>query len=217
MKVSMPKAHRPRKCLQETTDMKKKLVIYGASGHGKVAADIARLRGYEEIIFCDDDPLKNEFQSSRVIHSLKEEDDYDLFIAIGDNKTRQVITERCGIKPVSLIHPGAVIASDCRIGDGVIVMANVVINSGSDIGDGAIINTCSSVDHDNIIGEYCHISVNAHTAGTVHLGRRVFVGIGANIVNNVSICDDVIIGASSAVIHNIEEKGTYVGIPAHKL
>ena len=217
MKASMPRAHRLQKYLQETTDMKEKLVIYGASGHGKVAADIARLRGYQEIIFCDDDLSKSEFESSKVIHSLEEEDDFDLFIAIGDNRTRELVTERCAIRPISLIHPGAVIAKDCRIGDGVIVMANAVINSGSVISDGAIINTCSSVDHDNVIGEYCHISVNAHTAGTVHLGKRVFIGIGANIVNNVSICDDVIIGASSAVIHSIEEKGTYVGIPVHKL
>ena len=29
----------------------KRLIIIGASGHGKVVADIARLRGYEDILF----------------------------------------------------------------------------------------------------------------------------------------------------------------------
>ena len=33
----------------------KKLVIIGAGGHGRVVADIARLNGYEDIIFLDDD------------------------------------------------------------------------------------------------------------------------------------------------------------------
>ena len=33
----------------------KKLTIIGASGHGKVVADIASLNGYEEIEFLDDD------------------------------------------------------------------------------------------------------------------------------------------------------------------
>jgi serine acetyltransferase len=47
-------------------------------------------------------------------------------------------------------------------------------------------------------------------------GDRVFVGIGASIVNNVSICDDVIIGAGGVVIKDIDEKGTYVGVPARK-
>ena len=35
-----------------------KLTIIGASGHGRVAADIARLNGYDEIVFLDDDPEK---------------------------------------------------------------------------------------------------------------------------------------------------------------
>ena len=33
-----------------------KLVIIGAGGHGRVAADIARLNGYSEIRFLDDNP-----------------------------------------------------------------------------------------------------------------------------------------------------------------
>ena len=35
--------------------MKDKIVIIGASGHGKVVADIAKLNGYQEIVFVDDD------------------------------------------------------------------------------------------------------------------------------------------------------------------
>lgn len=34
--------------------MSKKLVIIGASGHGKVVADIAKKTGYHEIVFLDD-------------------------------------------------------------------------------------------------------------------------------------------------------------------
>ena len=34
----------------------KKLAIIGASGHGKVIADIAVKNGYEEIVFLDDNP-----------------------------------------------------------------------------------------------------------------------------------------------------------------
>ena len=34
----------------------KKIAIIGASGHGKVVADIARLNQYQEIVFLDDNP-----------------------------------------------------------------------------------------------------------------------------------------------------------------
>ena len=35
----------------------RKLAIIGASGHGKVVADIARRNAYKEIVFLDDDEL----------------------------------------------------------------------------------------------------------------------------------------------------------------
>ena len=35
--------------------MNERLIIIGASGHGKVVADIAELSGYKEIAFLDDD------------------------------------------------------------------------------------------------------------------------------------------------------------------
>lgn len=33
-----------------------RLIIIGASGHGKVIADIAEKNGYTDIVFLDDDP-----------------------------------------------------------------------------------------------------------------------------------------------------------------
>lgn len=192
-----------------------KLIIYGASGHGKVIADIARLNGYKDIVFCDDDLSKNEFDGYAVIHELPQEE-YDLVIGIGDNKTRQKIAQRVNHPLVTLIHPEAVIAKDSEIGEGTVVMAKAVINSGTKVGKGVIVNTYSSLDHDNIIHDYVHISVNAHTAGTVEIKERCFIGMGSNIINNINICEDVTIGAGSTVVKDIDEPGTYIGSPARK-
>ena len=149
----------------------KKLLIYGASGHGKVIADIALLNGYKEIVFYDDDENKNLIDKYEVIHQFPQ-DDYDLIVAIGDNATREKISLRTDKHQVSLIHPEAVVARDVKIDEGCVVMAKAVINSGSRIGKGVIVNTCASIDHDNIIEDYVHISVNAHTAGNVTIGKR---------------------------------------------
>ncbi len=196
--------------------MKEKLIIYGASGHGIVAADIALLNGYKKILFCDDDPNKDHLGDYPVIHSLDQEEGYDLFIAIGDNATRQMISERY-TDIVTLIHPRAVIARSAVIEKGCIVMAGAVVNPLAHIGKGAIINTCSSIDHNDDIGRFAHISVGAHLAGGVNIGERVFVGAGAVVINNIDICDDSFIGAGAAVVSDISEKGTYIGVPARKL
>jgi len=194
----------------------KKLLIYGAGGNGKVCADISKKMGYVDIIFCDDNPSINNLDEYKVIHSLDSIDvnEYDFFNAIGDNKTRENITNRLNIKMITLIHPTAVIGENVFIDEGSVIMAKAVINPGCKIGKGVIINTCSSLDHDDIINDFSHISINSHLAGTVVLGKRVFVGMSSTIINNVNICDDVIIGAGATVINNIDKVGTYVGVPA---
>lgn len=56
--------------------MKDKLVIIGASGHGKVIADIAKLNGYQEIIFLDDDSSKHKNGFYDVVGTTADIDKY---------------------------------------------------------------------------------------------------------------------------------------------
>lgn len=193
------------------------ITIIGASGHGKVCADIAKLNGYEKIQFLDDDTSLTYCGEYPVIGSTDTVPFGDLFVAIGNNKIRKKFCSKYHDQLVTLIHPSAVIASDSRIGPGTVIMANTVVNPGSIIGDGVIINTAASVDHDNTIGNFTHIAVGAHTAGTVKIGECVWLGIGAVVSNNVNICSGCVIGAGAVVIKDIDEAGTYIGVPARKM
>jgi len=192
----------------------RQLAIIGAGGHGRVIADIAELCGYENILFFDDKDLPGLTGSVQdVQHYLNTS---DVFVAIGNNEIRKMMTERLGKKPAILIHPNAVIAHDVTIGNGVAVMAGAVINPGARICDGVIINTCCSVDHDCVVGAYSHISVGAHLAGAVCVGEGAFICAGATVINNTSICDNAVIGAGAVVVKDITEAGTYIGVPARK-
>lgn len=197
----------------------KRLLIIGAGGHGCVAADIARLMGFE-VAFLDDKADLN----MPIVGPVKDYNKYLLnasfFVAIGNNALRKRLLNElnaANAHVVTLIHPKAVIAADSIIELGSIVMAGAVINSGAKIGKGVIINTCSSVDHDCVIGDYTHIAVGSHVAGTVMIGEEVFVGAGAIVVNNVCVCNNCIIGAGGVVVNNITEPGTYVGVPVKKI
>ncbi len=192
----------------------KKLTIIGASGHGKVVADIAKLNDYDVIEFLDDDESVSNCGGYPVIGKTDKEVDGDVIVAIGNAEIRKRLSENK--KLVTLIHPDAVIADDIEIGDGTVVMAGVVINSGAKIGKGVIVNTSSSIDHDCRIGDYCHISVGAHLSGTVNVGDNTWIGAGATISNNVNICSECMIGAGAVVVQSIAEPGTYLGVPARK-
>ena len=96
-------------------------------------------------------------------------------------------------------------------------MAGAVINSDTKIGKGCIVNTGASVDHDGIVDDFVHISVGAHVAGTVRIGLKTWIGAGATVLNNLSICNNCMVGAGAVVIEDIDEKGTYIGVPAKRL
>lgn len=198
----------------------RKLVIIGASGHGKVVADIARKNGYSEIVFLDDDESIHECGGYPVIGKSSEAGtiDADAIIGIGNAGVRKQIQESIpDEKLVTLIHPDAVVAEDVVIGKGTVVMAGAVINPGVRIGKGCIINTCSSVDHDCIVDDFVHVAVGSHLCGTVNVGAGTWIGAGVTVNNNVFICPDCMIGAGAVIVNDIWECGTYVGVPARRM
>lgn len=197
----------------------KQLVIIGASGHGKVVADIAKKTGYEQIVFLDDRDSLAACGSYAVVGKCCCFTDYDcdMFVAIGNPVIREKFLtelENHGKHLPVLIHPSAVIGENVEIGEGTVVVAGAVVNPGAVIGKGCIVNTCASVDHDCTVADYVHISVGAHVAGIVNIGERTWIGAGATVSNNVSICANAMIGAGAVVVKDICEEGTYIGVPA---
>lgn len=198
--------------------MNDKLIIIGASGHGKVIADIAVKNGYHDIVFLDDNETKKTCAGYPVVGKTSDAISLygDKIVAIGDARIRKEIQSKLS-NVVTLIHPQAIISRRVEIGMGSVVMAGAVINSDTIIGKGVIVNTGSSIDHDCWIGDFSHISVGAHVAGTVSIGNSSWIGAGATVINNVNICGECMIGAGTVVINNIEESGTYIGVPARRI
>ena len=199
-----------------------RLVIVGASGHGKVIADIAKLNGYNDIVFLDDNEAVDECAGYPVIGRSCDfaKVEKNVVIAIGNAKIRSRIQEQYesrGFYPVTLIHPNATVADSAQIGVGSVIMAGAVINPYAKLGKGCIVNTCASVDHDCVLGDYVHVAVGAHLCGTVEVGAYTWIGAGATVSNNVSVCPECIIGAGAVVVRDIVEAGTYVGVPARRV
>lgn len=205
--------------------MKNKLLIVGASGHGKVVADIAlKMNKWESISFLDDNKNLKSSMGIDVIGTTKDVhkfiDSHDVIVGIGNNSTREKIQnmlEKLGTSIPVLIHPSAIIGNDVEIGIGTVVMAGVVINCCTKIGKGCIINTSATIDHDNIIEDFVHISPGALLAGTVKVGQGSWLGIGSVVSNNTCITSGCTIGAGAVVVKDIVEPGTYVGVPVRRI
>ena len=203
--------------------MNEQVIIVGASGHGKVVADIIQKSGDTVVGFLDDNPNLPEklagFPVLGTIEKHKLYKKYKFVIAIGNSEIRErIVSNLLNVEWYTAIHPSAAISGiDVSIGEGTVVMANTVINSGAVIGKHCIINSGAIVEHDCQIQDFVHVSVGAKIAGTVTVGKNTWIGIGASVKNNLSLCENCMIGAGAVVVKNIDEEGMYVGVPAERI
>ena len=203
--------------------MNKNVVIIGASGHGKVIADIVIKSGDNVIGFLDDNiNLQNEriFFDKTVIglvsdcEAIQEKNnEYFFIVGIGNNYVRKEIFEKYRLNYYTAIHPNAIISSLVQIGEGTVIMANAVINANANIATNCIINTGAIVEHDNVIKKNVHISPNATLCGNVEIGELTHIGAGATIKNNIKIGNECVIGIGAVVVKDIIISGTYAGVP----
>lgn len=202
------------------------LAIMGASGHGKVVADVALRLGWQEIVFFDDEwPTKKQNGHWKVLGNGKDLISrlgrFDgVIVGIGNNEIRwekfnELRSHSANL--VSLIDPNAVVSQFATVGTGSVVFAGAIVQVDSILGEACIINTGSTVDHDCVLDDSVHISPGANLAGGVHVGPRSWVGIGANVKQLVQIGADVMVGAGAAVIRNVPDGQTVVGVPARAL
>lgn len=201
----------------------KRLAILGASGHGKVVADIAECCGWDEVVFFDDAwpsavsngswAIKGDSCSLADLHHHFT----GVIVAIGNNSVRAEKLSwlsDLSVHIVSLVHPDAVVSRYVELGKGSVVMPGVVINAASRIGQGVILNTGCSVDHDCTIGDFAHISPGVRLAGGVEIGELSWVGIGASVSQLVCIGHSVVVGAGAVVVNDLPDSIIAIGMPA---
>lgn len=196
--------------------MSEQVIIIGASGHGKVIADIVSNSGDIVVGFLDDDLSKENVLG--VISDCIKYSDKKFIIGIGNNNTRKFIAEKYSqLDYYTAIHPTAIIAENVKIGKGTAIMAKAVINTGSEVGLHCIINTSSVIEHDNLIEDYAHISPGAVLCGTVKIGNSTHIGANATVRNNITICGDCVIGCGGVVVKDIIKSAVYAGVPVKEL
>lgn len=192
------------------------IILYGASGHGKVIFEILEANGIIPDAIWDDAPKSGFWNYNVTTPDFSETKDiHKVIISIGDNLVRKKIAdkiqEQCGF--ITAIHPSAILSARTIIGLGSAVMAGVVINADSKIGEHSILNTNCVVEHDCILGDFVHLSPNAILCGNVMVGDLTHIGAGATVIPGITIGKNCIIGAGAVVIRDVPNNSMVVGSP----
>lgn len=194
-----------------------RLLVVGAGGHAKVVVDAALAAGLPVVAAAH-----NSGENPAVTRVLVTDDpagvEADSFVvAVGDNRTRARLFAEwtaAGLKPITVIHPSAVLASDAVIGAGTFVAAGVIVNSDARIAENSILNTGCTVDHDCVIGAHVHIAPGTNLSGAVTVGEGALLGVGSCATMGASIGAWSIIGAGAAVVCDLPANKVCFGVPA---
>jgi UDP-N-acetylbacillosamine N-acetyltransferase len=194
------------------------ILIWGASGHARVIADLVKVSGELEIAGFIADGGGDEVLGDReALPGLRARGIELLFVAVGDCGARHRLAAHArelGFRFPALIHPSAVVARDAVIGAGSAICAGAVVGPGARIGEQVIMNTLASADHDCDLGDAVHISPGARLAGDVRVGTGAWIGIGASVIERRSIGEWAVVGAGSVVVRDIPARSVAYGVPA---
>ena len=197
-----------------------KTVVIGAGGFGREVAWIASLCGIEVIGFCDDAPEKSSGSYGGLpllgpieaaARSLPQGTRFH--VAVGVNATRRSLTTRaiaCGLQPVSIVAPTAVIAPNVEIGEGTFVGANAVLSVGVHVGNGVIINHLASIGHDVFIGDFAQICPCAGLSGGVSIGEEALLGTNASVVPLKRVGARAVVGIGAIALRDVADDDSIV-------
>lgn len=191
------------------------MIVYGASGHGKVIIEILESMEVPGIEVWDDADKPDIWQYPVARPFANGEPGKHFVIGIGVNATRKKVAALLAARGSFgvAIHSSAVVSARASVGEGSVIMAGAVVNADSSIGKHCIVNTCASIDHDCVLGDFAHVSPNATLSGDVHIGEGTHFGAGAVAIQGIRIGRWCTIGAGAVVIKDVPDYATVVGNP----
>ena len=205
-----------------------RILILGASGHGRVIAGAIEASGEHHLVGFVDVRYPDELallarpllgSDSDIGKIITEHSIEGVVVAIGDNWMRAKVVRRLArdlpaIAFPAVVHPTAIVADGVTIGEGSLVMAGAILNPGVAVGDHAIVNTGACVDHDSSLSSFSSFAPGAVCGGNVSVGEFTAIGIGATLIHGVTVGTHVVLGAGAVALRDIPDLSVAFGVPA---
>lgn len=204
-----------------------RVVVAGASGHGKKVADALHALGHTVVGFAD--TFKPEGTSVGGHLVLGSETDLSalcsshgidsVVVAIGDNATRIAVAHRIavavpGLPFLDVVHPAAHVAPGTKLGGGVVVMPGALVSVDCELGAHSLVDSGASLDHDSTLGAGASLAPGAVVGGGTVIGTCTAIGIGATVIHGRVIGEHTVAGAGSVVVHDLPGHVVAYGVPA---
>jgi sugar O-acyltransferase (sialic acid O-acetyltransferase NeuD family) len=203
----------------------KKLIIYGTGLVAEVADFYFRHdTDYEVAAFTNAAEFITEkqfggrplvpFEGLEGTHAPGE---YDIFIALGYNKTNQVRQARYleakakGYTCATYISPRATYYGT-PVGDNCFILEDNTIQPFVTIGDDVTLWSGNHIGHHSTVRSHCFISSHVVVSGNCDIGENCFLGVNATLRDNIKLGRFTVVASGATVMKDCEERTLVRGV-----
>lgn len=204
-----------------------RVVVVGASGHGRKVADALVQSGHTVVGFIDTHKpggtTVDQWEvlgTERDLAGLSSSHALDgAVMGIGDNAVRVAVAARVSssapsLRFISVVHPTAFVAPGAELADGVVVMPGALVSVGCRLGAHALVDSGASLDHDSTLADGASLAPGATVGGNTAIGACTAIGIGATVIHGRTIGAHTVVGAGSVVVRDLPGHSVAYGVPA---
>lgn len=210
--------------------MRPKIIIWGASRHALVVADILALNDEFELAGYIDDVTpdrRGEIFGNKPILGGRESLEIarksgvsHLIFGFGRSDVKPGLAQTAlslGYYFATAVHPAAQFPEGVQLGPGSVVKAGAVMDPEVRIGEHTIVGANSVITHGAYLDDYARISASAVVGTEAGIGRLALVGIGSVVNGAIQVGDGAVVGAGAVVIRDVPAGVVVVGNPARVL
>ncbi len=111
--------------------------------------------------------------------------------------------EGAGLRPFSVIAPGAWVSGSAKLGEGVYLAEGAVVSANAVIGDHSMVNYNVVVGHDTVVGSHCALNPGASIGGNVRIGDNILIGANSFVFQGKTVGADSKVDAMTYVDRDI--------------
>jgi len=228
--------HRIRRCVyfhdgqqnlaKKDAMKKRKLIVVGASGHGREVAYTFLLNHPAEdfLGFLDDASQGTTPEGWPILGKVEDWPqwkDSEFIVAINDPRARRsvvAIMESLGSPNWGgVTHPSVMLHPSVKTGCGFMILGGVEMTVNITLGNFVSINRLVALGHDCVLGDFTAVGPLASISGNVSSGCGVNIGTAAAIRQGVSLGEGCGIGMGAVVVGDVPTNELVVGNPARLL
>ncbi|MGK4579970.1 acetyltransferase [Kitasatospora sp. HPMI-4] len=210
--------------------IRRDLVIVGAGGFGREAAEAARAAGdtWRLLGFLDDKEALHGTEVDGVpvlgpagaVHDLPGAQVVLCTVNPRVYSSRSDLLERLKLpeeRYATLVHPSAQIAATAELGPGSVLLANVVITARAVVGAHVAVMPQTVLTHDTEVADLATLATGVRLGGGVRLERGCYLGAGAMVREYTTVGRWSLVGMGSVVLHDVPPHQVWAGNPARFL